>query len=81
MKPCPVPACGHQIAGSMLMCASHWTRVPGPVQTAVCRAWRGVRQGEAGAADRYGRARAQAIAAVAPRGQYRSDVRQLEARL
>lgn len=61
------------------MCPSHWTRVPNWLQCKIHRTRKRAMTGDhAGALD-YVAAKAEALRAVSPRGQCRSDLRALEA--
>ena len=36
---CPAEGCARQVGARLLMCGWHWTLVPGPLRSAVYRAW------------------------------------------
>lgn len=39
MHQCPGPGCTADVPYEMLMCRSHWYRVPRPIRSAVWRTW------------------------------------------
>ncbi len=60
--PCPIGDCGGELPPHILMCRSHWRRVPHKLKLAVYRAWNG---GHVGAD--YMKVRQEAIDSVTPK--------------
>lgn len=61
-RECPVPGCETFHPRNMLMCRSHWFRVPKPIRDEVWDSYRS----EGILSERYGEARQAAIDAVTP---------------